>query len=167
MKLNNKIGKIMTDRVQKAIDIFLDAINEGTLAAGTCTACAVGNLVADAINCEIVIPKKNSSIGKFKNVHWMIPIAELRGIPTDFSNFEGLRQISLTGFTLEELNLIELVFERNSYIKYYNYKNYSQEEIRKDQIKGLKAVIETMLQFDEQNDNIEEVFVKKAELIPL
>lgn len=35
----------MTQRVQKAIDIFLDAINNGTLAKGSCTRCAVGNLV--------------------------------------------------------------------------------------------------------------------------
>ena len=43
----------MTERISKAIDIFLDAVNNGTLAKGTCIACAVGNLVAHGMGGEI------------------------------------------------------------------------------------------------------------------
>ena len=43
----------MNNRITKAIDIFLDAINEGTLAKGNCCACAVGNLVAHGMNGKI------------------------------------------------------------------------------------------------------------------
>ena len=43
----------MTPRIQEAIDVFLDAINNGTLAKGTCTACAVGNLAAHYTNGKI------------------------------------------------------------------------------------------------------------------
>ena len=44
----------MTPRIQKAIDIFLDAINQGTLAKGSCAACAVGNLVAHGLNYDLI-----------------------------------------------------------------------------------------------------------------
>ena len=61
----------MTERIKKAIDIFLDAINNGTLAKGTCIACAVGNLVADAINYKIDMSlTKNFDISKIPNAQW-------------------------------------------------------------------------------------------------
>lgn len=43
----------MTPRIEKAIDIFLDALNKGTLVSKSCSACAVGNLVAHEYGTEI------------------------------------------------------------------------------------------------------------------
>lgn len=43
----------ISPRVQKAIDIYLDAINNGTLAKGSSAACAVGNLTAAALGATI------------------------------------------------------------------------------------------------------------------
>ena len=43
----------MTPRISKAINIFLEALKDGTLAKGTCTACAVGNLVAAGMDAKV------------------------------------------------------------------------------------------------------------------
>jgi hypothetical protein len=76
-----------------------------------------------------------------------------------------IKNIQSTKFTLQELMYIENAFETNTEINCYVYSDYSEEEIRKDQIRGLEAVIKVMLKFDEQSDDVKEVFTKKAELI--
>ncbi len=157
---------MITERIQKAIDIFLDAINNGTLAKGTCAACAVGNLVGYEMDIkpEIVPTFLNGKTPR-PNTHWMSVIRSC-GEPT-FSREEGKRQCDLTDFSIEELNLIEQAFENNTTIMYFNYDRYTKEEIRADQIKGLEAVIKVMLEFDGQKDDVKKVFTSKAELIPV
>ncbi|NJL78547.1 MAG: hypothetical protein HC917_06310 [Richelia sp. SM2_1_7] len=49
----------MTERISKAIDVLLDAVNNRTLAKGTCTACAVGNLIAAGLG-EKVYARNNN-----------------------------------------------------------------------------------------------------------
>jgi len=38
----------------------------------------------------------------------------------------------------------------------------SKEELRKDQVKALEAVVEVMMSFDDVKDAVEEVFTHKA-----
>lgn len=157
----------MTPRIQKAIDIFLDAINEGTLAKGTCLACACGNLVAKSLGIKPIIHNgqdsyRNTMLHNQPNgTFWSDSI-----IGGSY-NPRGIREIKSTGFTIEEFRDIEEAFENNTRICFSEYSNFSKEEIRKDQINGLKAVVEIMLEFDNQADNIQEVFVDKAKLIPV
>lgn len=166
----------MTPRIQKAIDIFLDAINQGTLAKGSCAACAVGNLVANGIGGKIY--KKNNDFDlRFyfdcdkENSYWgrLFYTADGRQRFNEESIFyeKAIENIKATDFTLKELMKIEYAFETNTCIDFNIYNNYSKEEIRKDQIKGLEAVVKVMLEFDEQRDDVKEVFTSKAELIPL
>lgn len=171
----------MTNRVQNAIDIFLDAINKGTLAKGTCVACAVGNLVASGMGAKIYIngfdeaniPVFNCNIN---NHTWNVVFMTSLGYQEQ--NFELLNSKSSyvkeikklmdsTGFTPEELAKIEFAFETNTRIKIYYYNKYSKEAIREDQINGLKAVVEVMMTFDDIKEDVDEVFTKKAELIPV
>jgi len=156
----------MTPRIQKAIDIFLDALNEGTLAKGTCAACAVGNLVAHGMGIKAQIPINEEDFQKTKeNEHWASVLFRFHG--PHFLKDKGKKCVESTDFTKEELGHIEEAFEHNTKIFWDDYYKYSKEEIRKDQLKGLEAVVEVMLQFDNQKDNVQEVFTNKAQLITI
>jgi hypothetical protein len=160
----------MSPRVQRAIDIFLDAINNNTLQKGDCRYCAVGNL------CRVAnIPHKSIS-------HIDIPVESrwrflfetqypnnIQSIRTykDELIEEGERVISYLEFSEEELRKIENTFETNTEIINTRYDQYTKEEIRADQIKGLEAVVKVMLEFDDCKESVNEVFTKKAELIPV
>ncbi len=159
----------MTNRISEAIDIFLDAINNGTLAKGSCHACAVGNLVAagqggiisrDFDSCTTI----NNAWGKLFSSNYY----GKQHFNTDYLNhLRIIENIEATKFTLKELMKIENAFEANTKISCYLYSEYSKEQIRKDQIKGLEAVVKVMLKFDEQQDDVKEVFTRKAELIAI
>jgi len=161
----------MTKRIQNAIDIFLDAINNGTLAAGTCTACAVGNLVAAGIGYEIdkdfnsFVKLKNDTLKVKPNAAWMAAFSSSREAIIGYTKEDGLKNIEATDFTLEEILKIERAFERNTRISYGRYYEFSKKEIRADQIKGLEAIVKVMLTFDEQKENVKEIFTNRAELI--
>jgi hypothetical protein len=169
----------MTERIQKAIDIFLDAINEGTLAKGTCTACAVGNLVAHGKGGEILKNVGRYGYPTFKctveNGHWanaFITDSAGQGVYEDmFSNPQVLDNVAATDFTIEELMQIELAFESNTAHCFTDYGKLSPEKVRRDQIKGLAAVVKVMLSFDSekevQDSEVYECFTSKAELIPI
>lgn len=152
----------MTQRVQKAIDIFLDALNEGTLAAGDCQKCAVGNLCRAAM-------VENKLAGCMAS-DWAFLFISGTKRPfycSDMKQISRAKQlISYTEFTEEELMQIEHTFERATFIKRVHYSGFSKEEIRADQIKGLAAVVQLMLTFDEDTTtDVKEVFTSKAELI--
>lgn len=159
----------MTPRIQRAIDIFLDALNNNTLAAGTCKACACGNLVAASMNLEVQIPKTEKDDYKLSgNELWASatdPISTSGG--PYYNPAEGLTQIESTGFTVKEFSIIEKAFEENTLLTYPDYPETSKEEIRRDQICGLKAVVKVMMAFEECEDSVQEVFTSKAELIPV
>lgn len=161
----------MTPRIEKAIDIFLDALNKGTLAKGTCKACAVGNLVAHGLGGKIW---KDGDIFQcsVSNHHWYNvfctnSLGHQYKHPEKLSKTQVLSNIEATDFSWEELAAIEYAFEINTYISHIYYDYYSPEEIRADQIKGLEAVVQVMLTFDDCKESVREVFTEKAELIPV
>lgn len=157
----------MTDRIKDAIDVFLDALNNGTLMAGTPCGCAVGNLVADKMGIKLT----KEDLFRHKNIgndgwfnYGYYNCAENTANPKIIDN----EQSRMTGFTIEELAKIEQTFEDNSSINNdYDLKRLPPERIRKDQIHALEAVIKVMLEFDEQKESVREVFTEKAELIPV
>lgn len=143
----------MNNRITKAIDIFLDAINEGTLAKGNCCACAVGNLVAHGMNGKIS-RLENSFNCNVKNNEWYNLFLTYVSSGQQDIRKENLDSpaviacIEATEFTWEELAKIEHAFETNTKIYYANYYCYTREKIREDQINGLAAVIKVMETFD-------------------
>jgi len=158
----------MEKRVSNAIEVFLKAIDKGTLAKGTCVACAVGNLVAHGMGAEIVNIKLT---GDFKcsenNAYWydliVYPSKELDETYLQDSNV--LSNIESTEFTWEELKQIENAFENNTKIMCINYFYHSESEILDDQIKGLEAVIKVMLSFsNDAETNVKEVFTNRVKL---
>lgn len=168
----------MTPRIQEAIDIFLDAINEGTLAKGICAACAVGNLVCHGMGGRIekfVNPFGCDLISNVNSGAWGNAFSTYSSKTTDYQKVDKSmldnvlvkQNIEATKFSAEELIEIEYAFETNTKLHSFCYYLSTPEEIRKDQISGLKAVVEVMLRFDDCNDSVKEVFTTKAELIPI
>lgn len=166
----------ITPRVQKAIDTLVEAFNNKTLIAGHCVACAVGNLIANGLGAEIKPTSEISGYYAFKdgckvdNYSWQAPF--MSETMRQFHDVSGM--ISVTDFTFEELQEIEKVFERNTDHKYADYmdggEKVSDECLRKDQLKGLKAVVKTMLKLDNcEGADIDDIFtgkIKSVELIP-
>lgn len=164
----------MTERIKKAIDIFLDAINEGTLAKGDCAACAVGNLCANAIGIKPVLKICGSTEPEAPHYIWKRLFFTSYGVQTIKTIFyspdkvkEAEILISKTDFSKEELMRIEYAFECNTFIKGTEYDEFSKQEIRADQIRGLEAVVKVMLEFDDCKEEVTEVFTKRADLIPV
>jgi hypothetical protein len=169
----------MQKRVENAINIFLDALNNKTLVKGDCTKCAVGNLIREGCkysNMEYnkdILPLEGDTI-----INWSMLFCTEYGIQKFHKDKidrvlyiypEVKKQFDSVDFTIEELAEIEKTFERNTKIYGCQYERFSEEEIRKDQIKGLEAVVKVMLGFSEKDRDISvyEVFTKKAELIPI
>lgn len=161
-------------RTQRTIDTLLDAINNGTLAAGTCTACAVGNIIAKAIGGEIHTIKTRNGIGYVctKENHGWYPYIS-RGTVGRY-DVDATSLIDKCPFNDFELAEIEDAFEVNTKIEHAEYFLYPKEEIKQDQINGLHAVIEVLKGFDrkaaaEQNKtyqdfDVNEVFTSKVVL---
>jgi len=155
----------MTPRIQKAIDIFLDAINNGTLAKGDPCGCAVGNLVANSKGLKLTKSEEKTGIG----IKIIGSAGENNDEWFDYNNYPNniVRKDfnNRTGFSNKELSIIEKTFEEAARISHGVYKMNHIHDIRKDQIKGLEAVVKVMLEFDECKDDVKEVFTEKAELI--
>jgi hypothetical protein len=155
----------MTERISKAIDIFLDAVNNGTLAKGNCVACAVGNLVAHGLGCEITY--YNRFRCSVDNTSWSSAFytADFEQTVNEWrlSYDDVIRNIEATDFNIEELMAIEYAFETNTKIHAETYHHYSPEAIRADQVRGLEAVVNVMMGFDDVKADVKEVFTNKLE----
>lgn len=151
-------------RLERTVDIFLDAINNGTLAKGTCVACAVGNLVAHGLNAKIK-QYPNKTFGCSKNNHfWRYLFITDNNIQKRNKDIFYEKMLKgLTEYSIEELALIEYTFETNTFISYISYQDYTKEEVKQDQINGLSAVIELIKTFDENKSfDIQKEFVDKV-----
>lgn len=177
----------MTPRIENAINVLLDAINNRTLAKGSCSACAVGNLIA-ASHGAIIAPRIITQ--GFKSTLMLLPIWTslffTRGDKTEYKVLKGFTElykvafsfptneavwakaeemISKSDFTKEELVQIEHAFETNTSILGEDYHKYSNEEVKEDQIKGLSAVIDVMKTFDKVTFSTKKEFVDKVNIV--
>ena len=180
----------MTPRIQKAIDIFLDSLNNNTLISGNCSACAVGNLVADAFGIKLITEvNEDNTITVSECDSCDSYPEELNGASVtvwgrffltnsdDYQskNFDGVGLTTSaikamdvickkTGFTVEELAAIEYAFETNCECE-YKMSHWTDAQKQVEYIKGLTAVVKVMMEFDNVQEEVEEVFTKKAEAI--
>jgi hypothetical protein len=156
----------MSPRIEKAINIFLDAINEGTLIKGDCTKCAVGNLVRVGMGLgnSYCIENLQEDPKTRQYINWSLIFCtkesdskqyfKRKTYPKIFKKYPIVeQQIKSTDFTVEELAKIERTFEK-----------YASND-RQGMIRGLEAVIKVMLEFENSKEEVKEVFTKRAELI--
>lgn len=167
---------MITERIQNAIDVFIKALENGTLQSGDCSMCAVGNLCRDAITKHHLIDFKGNEWSylfctgirgqtKYSEKYWQLVRGDLSG----FGFQHAKKLISYIAFTEDELAQIEFTFETNCKLIHKVFPDTNTlEEIRADQLNGLRAVVELMLEFDDCKEvNVQEVFLDKAELIPV
>lgn len=166
----------MTPRVERAINVLLDSLNNETLAKGSVCGCAIGNLINASFNSKI-----EKEVDHFGGTYLKSNIIDDAGMEANW--YDHIRkddfrvdasdifkeQTKNLEFTEKEIIAIERAFESNTVIPGYSVGkgHHTKEEIRADQIKGLEAVVKVMLSFDESKDDVKEVFTNKADLIPV
>jgi len=115
------------EKFYSTVNILVRAYLNNTLAHGRCSACAVGNIIADSLGVTIQLPDLDWSEGvpywnrvfvtaKFYGPHRENRLHEGYGILTQVkvaSNYMGEAkfQIDSTGYTWQQLARIENVFE--------------------------------------------------------
>jgi len=151
----------MTPRFEKAYNALYNAFMNDTLAKGTCTACAVGNIVADAIGAKVYSQQdvSNSTIRFFcsDDNHWwreMFFTGNCGQRITKITENKEVKQyrkniLNLTGYTWRELARVEKVFEKTTKILYHQYCYFKPEEIMQDQFNGLMAVMDVLIELDD------------------
>ena len=147
----------MTQRFEKAYNALYNAFMNDTLAKGTCVACAVGNIVADAMGGKVSCFDYDSGYKcDVENDWWsdMFYTNEYtQRVWTIEMNpeVEALRKriYTLTGYKWNELAKVEKAFEMNTEIECFDYINYPEKEIMEDQFKGLMAVMDVLIELDE------------------
>lgn len=165
----------MTQRFEKAYNALYKAFMDDTLAKGTCTACAVGNIVADAMGRKVY---KLSSGFEYEcdvyNSFWstMFVTSGCKQIITTIKknpNVTYYRKLikELTGYTWKELAKVEFAFEQNTKISHNRYCDYSEKDIMEDQFNGLMAVMDVLIKFDniEEGNKCKETFRNKFALV--
>lgn len=153
----------MTDRFNRAYDALVSAYFNGVLAAGSCVACGVGTICAAAlgISHEEIKPYMADSIygrklpGNIQSIvnAWTAPITRLRDSENWDSYKEEYDELELlTGYNVQEINMIERTFESNTYIKAKYYTLSHEQDILEDQFRGLSAVVDLLLSLDSIED---------------
>jgi hypothetical protein len=155
----------MTKRISNAIDVFLKALENGTLVKGDCAFCAIGNLVAAGKGGEYFYDKNEIIKCTVDNTGWgklfMTEDSGQRYWKEYEHHYRVIEDIEATDFNVEELMAIEYAFETNTKIDNIDYRWKTKEEIQADQVKGLEAVVEVMMGFDDVKESVEEVFTSK------
>ncbi len=161
------------ERFDRAMTALIKAFFNDHLAKYTCTACAVGNIVAagygvtasvdptniDAINkywIKLISSEAGKCITNFEDFRKNIVLASNNtpwidhswGRPLDGLYNKAIDNIRVTGYSVEELYKIEEAFERNTQIKYSQYSGTSKNRIMEDQFNGLMAVVDVLCQLD-------------------
>jgi hypothetical protein len=161
----------MTQRFEKAYNALYNAFMNNTLAKGSYRACAVGNIVADAMGGNVYKEKSGFEYGcNVINSWWsemFITTHCGQSITTTRQNLDVTdyrkRIKNLTGYTWKELAKVERVFEQNTKINHQRYCEYSEKDIMEDQFNGLMAVMDVLIKFDnvEEGNKCKETFKNK------
>lgn len=173
----------MTERFQKAYDSLVRAFFEGTLAKWTCTACACGNIILDAVGTPLTKEQFNDDLYRM-SIDSLVDIDKVRieraTTLSEFSNnlwankrvvsdgdYVALEpykhEINAAGYTAEEFARIENAFENNTVIKIGRYPQFREESILEDQYKGLCAVVDVLLELDDEKEDPDELKQKFRE----
>lgn len=165
---------IMTQRFEKAYNALYNAFMNDTLAKGSCAACAVGNIVADAMGGKVYKRSTGLYDCDVENSWWSVMFMtnqhgqRINTVKQDSRVIVYRHRIEeLTGYTWKELAEVERVFEQNTKIRHSCYCNYSEKKIMEDQFNGLMAVMDVLIEFDniEEGNKCKETFKNKFALI--
>ncbi|QJW91564.1 hypothetical protein HNV11_20365 [Spirosoma taeanense] len=144
------------NRFDRAISALVKGYLNGTLAKGHCAACAVGSLVAEGVGGK-VFRKKRLLLGQTYDCS--VPNSDWQDVFVTYLNRPQIQrpyrytgaakiQIDSTGYTWQELALVEEAFEMNTKLHFKTYPICTPEEIDTDQYNGLKAVFEVLCEIE-------------------
>ena len=145
----------MTKRIEKAIEVLQMAYLHGTLKAGDCTACAVGNLVAAS--------SYEGSAHDWSHVFYTYDGTQEFYDPRDVicsAHYGlGLEAIEATGYSVAELARIEFAFETA-----LSKEDEGTMPEHQSQWIRLQAVLEVLFEIEgiEYNQEVEKPFLEKA-----
>lgn len=156
----------MTQRFEKAYNALYNAFMNDTLAKGSCKACAVGNIVADAMGGKVVIDNEFRIYCDVDNIFWNDVFCTADGkqkFSSQSYKYTKKRIKTLTGYSWREMAKIEYAFEINSKIHWVDYNQHTPEQIMEDQFKGLMAVMDVMIELDnvKEGNQYKETFKNK------
>ena len=126
---------------QKTTKILVDAFLNDKLTAGSCSACAVGNICGG-----------NSA---WSDLFYTAPGKKQHFNSRSLGRDYVMKVINSTGYHYKELMKIEYAFEANTDIDSLSYSLEDKKDILEDQFNGLMAVIDVLMEIHECKDPIE------------
>lgn len=134
---------------RNTVDILVQAFFNETLAAGSCSACAIGNILAESNDTEVV----RSDDGGFgwaadKDAAWV--------------SSRAIGQVDVhpeldAPYSTEELTRIEAAFERAVQLDHLEYAQYPDSAVVEDQFRGLMAVVDVLEDIHDVEEETEDV----------
>lgn len=155
----------MTPRFEKACNALYNAFMNDTLAKGTCKACAVGNIVANAMGASVTSKYDCEVVNTFWNCIFYTTESGEQIITRNAICEKQLKE--LTEYSWEEMAKVEHAFERAAKIHYYYYGCHTPQEIMEDQFNGLMAVMDVLIELDEvkEGNSYKETFKNKFQTV--
>lgn len=143
----------MKPTFEKTVDILVKAYLNGTLEHGNCAACAVGNIIAASIGANVVAREYSW----LRNGAHISPIwdevfcssgaGKQVVLPEEYKGWVK-KQIDTSGYSWQELALIERTFETHSPFEDENYRDGADDADRdieeKSMFNGLMAVVDVL-----------------------
>ena len=147
-------------RFNNAMTALINAFFNDTLAKDTCTACAVGNIVAYANGGKVEKTSNGIFMCDIDNTDWRALFLTCEGVQEDRRKYNtkteialGLRIIKKTGYSENELKRVEFAFESNTSITWQNYGYETKDAVMQDQYKGLCAIVDVLCDIEGLNAN--------------
>lgn len=143
-----------TERFDRAIKALVSAFFDATLAKSNCAACAVGNIVGEAIGTpkdDIVKSMDCNTDYMSENIEWANVFCSSDGyqmIRSEKYMGDAKKQIDATGYLWRQLAKVEEAFEGNTIIRCRHYHRYTKQEIMADQFNGLMAVVDVLCEIE-------------------
>ena len=142
-QLNNKT---MKNRFETAINKLVKAFFDGTLAKGDCTKCAVGNICDNKGDWSKVF--MTTGYGSDVNPELYINNVLIKSVLGIYLVLNPKDTIDKTGYSWEELALVESAFESNTKIHATKYYKHTEKELMQDQYNGLMAVVDVLCEIE-------------------
>jgi len=142
-------------RFEKAYGALYDAFMNDRLQAGNCSACAVGSIIGSAQGSNFIRTKMSNLDMWCTDIksNWWKSMFNTNNNHQHFKydDIMNERLLNITGYDAYEMSMIEYAFESNTKIKFYHDCS-DKDKLMEDQINGLCAVIDIMIELDNINN---------------
>lgn len=162
---------------EETIGVWISAFLDGTLAKGSCAACAIGNLAAHALGYKI---DKEILLGMFYDDYtapwmtWRLSFCTStdNGIQYSYperhvTNSNVAKILNALKYPRKDLMKIEFAFETSTRIYFKKYSQHSEKEILEDQFNGLMACFTILEEIHEIEDTSYRESFKESLMVKL